>query len=328
MEAMSAPSASRLRRSTRVAVTLAVCVALSPIATGPATAFPAVADESRVAPTSFHVGSRSTSAIEPGSVNRSSPRLDATYRAQVRLSWETRSLSVSETIVVRNTSGGPIDRLELNAVPARLGQVRLGRVLVDGVNVAASVDDQTIIVPLGGVLPEETSVVVRLGFRATLRTTTGGSDWMFSKRNGIIDMYRWLPWVSRRTAFSRPNHGDPFVTPTSSNVRLTITTDRPLDIVTNGRRLSVSANGLTQSFEARNVRDVPLTAAPDYRLTKGSVDGISIRVFTRPGGLSGRLSCRGPEPPCHGSPIGLAPIRTTRSASPNRPAAGPWRAPA
>jgi hypothetical protein len=274
------------RRPLHVAATLALCLAIGPIATTPVAAFPAVADETRGSVAAFPVVDPAPTAIEPGAVDRASHRLNASYRVSLRLGWLSRSLEVNETILLRNTSGGPIDRVELNAVPARLGGLRLGRVLVDGRNVEARIDDQTIIVPLGGVLPEGASATVRLAFRATLRTTTGGSDWMFSKRNGIIDMYRWLPWISRRLAFDRPNHGDPFVSPTTSSVRLTITTDRPLDIAINARRVSVSANGLTQAFEATDVRDIPLTAAPDYRITKGSVDGIAVRVYTRPGGLS------------------------------------------
>jgi hypothetical protein len=99
-------------------------------------------------------------------------------------------------------------------------------------------------------------------------------------------MYRWLPWVSRRLPFDRPNFGDPFVTPTSRSVVLIVTSDRPLVIATNARLTSRSANGLRQTFEATNVRDVPLTAAPDYRARTGWVDGILVRVYTRPGGLS------------------------------------------
>ncbi len=57
------------------------------------------------------------------------------------------------------------------------------------------------------------------GSTATLRSSLSGSNWLFTKANGIIDLYRWLPWVSRRIAFDRPNHGDPFETPSSRSVR-------------------------------------------------------------------------------------------------------------
>jgi hypothetical protein len=61
----------------------------------------------------------STAAILPGSVGRSSLDLDAAYRATLKLTWETRAIWVDSTATIRNTSGGPIDRLELNTLSAR-----------------------------------------------------------------------------------------------------------------------------------------------------------------------------------------------------------------
>ena len=106
---------------------------------------------------------------------------------------------------------------------------------------------------------------------------------MFTRTNGVADIYRWLPWVSRRLAFDRPNHGDPFETPTSRSVRVKIVTYRKLKFATSGDRVSISADGLTQVFAATNVRDFTVTAATDY-LTKSRVVRDSIvRVYYRPG---------------------------------------------
>ena len=69
----------------------------------------------------------------PGSVNRSSLFVDATYDASLRISWGTRKISVDSTATIRNTSGAPIDRIELNTIAARLGSIRLHSVTVDGV---------------------------------------------------------------------------------------------------------------------------------------------------------------------------------------------------
>ncbi|MGZ8438863.1 MAG: hypothetical protein ACXWXR_10055 [Candidatus Limnocylindrales bacterium] len=222
-------------------------------------------------------------AIVPGSVNRSSLDLDATYRATLKLTWATRAIWVDSTAEIRNTSGGPIDRLELNTIAARLGNIRLRPVTVDGVTVAATISDQTIVVPLGGVLPPGASTRVRVRYGARLRTGLAGSDWLFARGNGIADVYRWLPWVSRRIAFNRPNHGDPFETPTSSSVRVRIVTDRPLELATTGDRVSVSADGLTQVFEAQNVRDFTVTAATDYRTVSRRVGATTVRAWYRPG---------------------------------------------
>ena len=223
------------------------------------------------------------SSIVPGSVARSSLNLDATYQATLKLTWATRAIWVDSTATIRNTSGGPIDRVELNTIAARLGGIRLRPVTVDGTTVAAMISDQTIVVPLGGVLPTGAETRIRVRFSARLRSGLAGSDWLFGRANGIADVYRWLPWVSRRIAFDRPNHGDPFETPTSSLVRVRIVTDRRLVLATTGDRVSASADGLTQVFEARGVRDFTVTAAPDFRTVSRRVGSTIVRAWFRPG---------------------------------------------
>ena len=224
-----------------------------------------------------------TPAIVPGTVNRTSLALDATYRATLKLTWATRAIWVDSTATIRNTSGGPIDRVELNTIAARLGGIRLRPVTVDGTAVAATVSDQTIIVPLGGLLLAGASTRIRTRFSARLRNDVAGSDWLFSRANGIADVYRWLPWVGRRIRFDRPNHGDPFETPTSSSVRVTILADRPLVLATTGERVSASTDGRTQVFEAHAVRDFTVTAATDYRTASRRVGSTTVRAFFRPG---------------------------------------------
>ena len=221
------------------------------------------------------------SAIIPGAVDRSSLDLEATYAATVRLSFASRSFKVHVAATITNTSGGPIDRLELNTAAARLGQMRLTSTLVDEQLVAGRVNDQTIIVPLGGVLPAGATTVIRVKYAATLRTSLSGSSWLFTKANGIVNAYRWLPWVSRMTPFDRPNHGDPFVTPSSPHVRLTVITDRRLVLATTGDRVFASTDGLTQRFEARNVRDMTITAAPDFRSISARVGDTTVRYYYR-----------------------------------------------
>ena len=223
------------------------------------------------------------SAITPGSVNRSSMRVSATYAVDARLAVAARILRGSVTITARNDSGAGIDRLRLNTVMGPLGRLALGRVTVDGQAVKATRSGQTITVPLGGILPAGASATVIVPFRATLRSTTGGSTWLFTRANGITSMYRWVPWISRTTAFERPNFGDPFVTPVSPRVTLRFRTDVPVRVVVNGRRTSISADGRTTTWALVNVRDVVVNAAPDYRTRTRSVGDTSIRVHTRPG---------------------------------------------
>jgi len=221
------------------------------------------------------------SQIEPGSVNRTSVNLSATYSVVLSLRYGSRAFNVNSTATITNTSGGPIDRVELNLVPARLGALTLRAVEVDGKLVARRIDDQTVIVPLGGILPAGATVRVRVQYGSTLRTTISGSSWLFTKANGIVDAYRWIPWVSRATPFDRPNHGDPFVTPVSPLVTMTVQTDRRLVIASTADRTSISADGLTQRFQARNVRDVTITAAPDLRSRSILVGSTRVRYYYR-----------------------------------------------
>jgi hypothetical protein len=222
-------------------------------------------------------------AIVPGTVDRTSLDVTATYDADVRLAVGARTLKGRVTISARNASGAGIDRLELNTVMARLGALRLGTVTVDGGAVKPTIDDQTIVVPLGGVLPDGASTTVVVPFSATLRSTLTGSNWLFTRANGIVDMHRWIPWISRKRPFDRPNHGDPFVTPVSPRVTVRIRTDRPMHFANTGDRISVSADGLTRTFRATSVRDFVMTASADYRTREAVVGDTTVRVVTRPG---------------------------------------------
>ncbi len=224
---------------------------------------------------------RAFPGLVPGSVDRTSINLTAEYDVTLGLNFGTRAFSVDSTMSVRNDSGGPIDRVELNTIAARLGGMKLGAVTVAGKAVAATVNDQTIIVPLGGILGEGQSVQVRVRYAATLRSSLTGSNWLFTRTNGIVDAHRWIPWVSRKVAFDRPNHGDPFVTPVTPRVRVAITSDRALIFATTGER--VASSGLRQTFEARNVRDFVFAAAPDYKTISATVGDTVIRVYYRSG---------------------------------------------
>lgn len=218
-----------------------------------------------------------TSAIVPGEVNRTSIRLEATYDADVDLGFDSRSLVVDVQVTVTNRSGAGIDRVELNTITGPLGNLRLKIVRVDGLDADAKVDDQTIKVQLGGVLPDDSTAVLRVRIRASIPSTLGGSNWMFTRVGGILQANRWLPWVGLHRPFDRPNHGDPFFTALSPHVTVQITTDRTLKIATPGRRVAV--DGLTQTFEAENVVDFPIVASPSFRVRERTVDGRTLRAY-------------------------------------------------
>lgn len=222
-----------------------------------------------------------SSAIVAGSVDRTSIHLSATYDADVALGFDDRTLGVKVAIAVTNRSGGDVDRVELNTIAAPLGNIKLGPTTVDGVPTEATVRDQTIVVPFGGVLPDGATAVLEVQYRARIPTGLSGSKWMFTRTNGTLQASRWLPWVGLRHPFSRPNDGDPFFTALSPSVKVRITTDRKLVIATPGRRVAV--DGLTQTFEAENVRDFHIIASPSFSIHERRVGAWVIRAYVHRG---------------------------------------------
>jgi hypothetical protein len=154
---------------------------------------------------------------------------------------------------------------------------------VDNAPVHPTVTDQTIHLPLGGVLDPGAAATVRLSYKSTLRSSTTGSDWLFTEAGGIVSAHRWLPWISKPTAFDRPNHGDPFVTGVSPRVRVTVVTDRGARWATTGERVSAGGLVTTSTYEAVNVRDFTLVGAPDFAFTWADVGGVIVRVWSRRG---------------------------------------------
>jgi hypothetical protein len=221
------------------------------------------------------------SAIVPGAVNRSSLALEARYDVRLSLSMATYRLAATETIEFVNRSGGPIDRLDLNTVLARLGGLEITAASVDGRPVTPTVSDQTIRLPLGGVLDDGASATARLSFRARFGTRLDGSRWLFTAAGGTFAAYRWLPWVSAARPFDRPNHGDPFVTVSSPSVRLTVKCDRVARIATNLRRTSFSSDRKTQVFEGANVRDLNFVADTRFAVSERWVGDTRVHVYAR-----------------------------------------------
>lgn len=227
------------------------------------------------------------SAIVEGSVDRSSIDLEATYDVEATLDWAARAIDARTELVVRNTSGGSIDRLELNSLAGALGNMQIRASRVDGRHVNVDVIDQTMMVSLGGILPAGASVTVFIRYTATFRSNAEGRNYFFTSAGGILSVHRWIPWVSRRTPFWSAERGDPFTTAVSPQVNVTLSADRDLTYATTGA--PTGREGHTQSFVARDVRDFNFTAAPDFEKLKGrSVDGdtkIVVYSKTLPRGL-------------------------------------------
>lgn len=224
-------------------------------------------------------------SIEPGNVDRASLNVSATYDVNALISVRTGAIEMAARIEITNDSGEGIDRLELNTVAARLGGIEVTESSVDGTRVRTRVNDQTLIMPLDGVLPDGASATVLIGYRATLRRDLTGSDWMFSNVGGTIAMHRWIPWVSRAIPFGRPNDGLPFVTATSPSVEVEIVTDMPMVLAAPAADVAklTAGRGQAWAFTVEDVRDVSIVLSPDYGVLEGEVKGVPVRVYSRYG---------------------------------------------
>jgi hypothetical protein len=229
--------------------------------------------------------------LVPGSVDRTSLELSATYDVNAELSVASGALDVSTTLVVRNNGDEAIDRLELNTIAARLGRLRVTSASVDEAPVKVRIDDQTLLVPLGGILEPGVAITVRIAYRATLQTGLGGSDWMFTRSGGTIALYRWIPWVSRAVPFQRPNQGDPFVTVSSPEVSVELLTDAPLVLAAPAADVAEfdAGSGKAWAFTVHDVRDVALVLAPDFVVRRETVDGVAVKAYSRSGELGAGL---------------------------------------
>ncbi len=219
----------------------------------------------------------------------SSYALEARYDVDVNLDWATRWVKVKTTIDLVNRSGGPVDRLQLNTVAAKLGNLKSLKVKVGGGAVNASVTGQTIIVPLGAPLADGADTSVWVSYRARLTTTAKGRTYYFAKLNGVAQMYRFIPWLSRRIPFGSQDHGEPFVTPVSPRVEVTVSSNRKLVWATSGRQVRKDGPR-TFTYVARHVRDFNLAASPGWTTARGmSEDGQTVILAHTSSGNGRRL---------------------------------------
>jgi hypothetical protein len=205
--------------------------------------------------------------------------LTATYQVNGHFSWANRSVAVETTVNVRNTTGGAVGSLVFNLTPLRLSNAVVGRATVDGQPATTTTNDQTVFVTLAPSLAVGASATVHIGYTATLNSNSSGNRWLFA-RTTVLTAYRWFPWLSRPINWEGSSDGDPWETAISSQVNVSLTTDRPLTIAATGQRTSISADRLTQAFVAYNVRDFNFSAAPDYRARSQTVSiaGASVKV--------------------------------------------------
>jgi hypothetical protein len=203
--------------------------------------------------------------------------LDATYDASATIAWKKGRVTVTSIATVTNNSDSAVGALTFNAAPARIGRMQLLGVDIGPDPALAEVQDQSIIVTLPAPLEPTQQVAVKISYWAWFGGRSGNKQWLFAKVNGIATAYRWIPWLSRAYPFITPTYGEPFVTKVSTEVRVTIVTDKPMQIATSGQQ--TGGDALSRTYVADNVRDFNFAASPKYARRTATWGDVSIDFF-------------------------------------------------
>jgi hypothetical protein len=209
----------------------------------------------------------------------SSLGLDASYDVVATFDWHARTADVRTTATVIGSKPWPTSVLAFNLQILRIGDAKVGVVNVDGRPVDATVEDQTIYVPLDPPLAPTGTTAVEIDYTAHMSASPdpNGDDWGFAATSQYLTAYRWIPWLSRTTKFDRPSVGDPYVTANASSVHVDITADPSLIFAATGIEMT-SATG-AHSYEVHNVRDFNFVASPTYQVARRNVRGIDVSFY-------------------------------------------------
>jgi hypothetical protein len=205
--------------------------------------------------------------------------LSANYDVSANIRWNAGRISVTSTATVTNTTNDPVDALTFNFIPAKIGRLSLREVRVDDEGATAQVDDANLVVNLPFALDPGNQASVVIGYDATFNTSGKNKRWLFSQISNVVTAYRWIPWLTKRHSWTTPNFGEPYVTQTANDVRVTLTSDRPgVKYATSGH--PTGSDGANQTFEAHNVRDFNFSASPKYKFTTWDHNGATFGVYT------------------------------------------------
>ena len=190
-------------------------------------------------------------------------RLEAGYDVAVRLDWDARRVDVETTITLRNTSGGPVDRLELNTVAAKLGvDARPPRRRGRWQRCGPRSSDRPSRCPSACRSRRTPRPVSQVDFRAKLQTTTAGAPTSSPSSARVAQLYRVIPWLSRAIPFGRqgprravPDAGQP-ARRGDAAARTGTWSGRPLVAV------SAATAPASETHRASDVRDFVITASP------------------------------------------------------------------
>jgi hypothetical protein len=208
-----------------------------------------------------------------------SSRVQTSYLLRSSLSYATGTITTSQTITIRNTTGERISSINLSVTPRAFGElVSLSKLRLDGVAVTGTWTNSTNLrVDFGGSLAPDATAKLTLSFVVKANSTIGTSlEGRLSKANGIMQVAHWFPIVSDGHSTRYP--GDSQSTRTARKIRAEITTESTtIKLAAPGRRVSLV--GRTHIYEIEYARDFAFGASPNYKLVSGTAAGVPVRAW-------------------------------------------------
>jgi len=216
-------------------------------------------------------------------VDRASISVETTYLLKTNLSFGAGTISAAETIVVKNTSGAAMSKINLSVMPRAFNELTsISKFSVDGVAVSTRwTNNSNLEMQLGRDLAVGATAIVKLSFAVRASGVIGTSlEGRLSKANGIMQVSHWFPIISDGHATRYP--GDSQHTRVAKKIRLELTTDSSAVVIAApGTR--VSSSGRSHVYEMTNTRDFAFGASPNYQIATGSAGGVSISAYTTNG---------------------------------------------
>lgn len=193
--------------------------------------------------------------------------------------WNANRLSVTSVATVTNATENVVEAMTFNFIPARIGNLELHEVRVGEEGANAQIDDANLIVSMPAPLDPGAQTTVTIVYDATFNTNTRKKKALFAKKNDVVTAYRWIPWLSEPHTWSTPNFGETFVTQVTSEVRVTLSSDRA-DVKYASSGSHTGDDGTTFTFVAHNVRDFNFSASPRYRVAAEDRNGVRLAFYT------------------------------------------------
>ena len=128
-----------------------------------------------------------------------SSRVLTSYLLRSSLSYATGTITTSETITIRNTTGESITSINLSVMPRAFGElVSLSQLRLDDVAVTGTwTNTSNLRVDFGRSLAPDATAKLTLSFVVKANSTIGTSlEGRLSKANGIMQVAHWFPIVS------------------------------------------------------------------------------------------------------------------------------------